>query len=143
MNWPRGLLLDTHAAIWLVEGSLDTLALDVIIHAGLADGVFISPVTAWEVGLLARTDADGFARYLFRPDPQTWFANLINQTMMKAQPLTNTAAIAASHLPGTFHKDPADRFLVATAREMDVALMTRDEKILDYGRQGHVRTWEC
>jgi PIN domain nuclease of toxin-antitoxin system len=51
--------------------------------------------------------------------------------------------LAASFLPGDFHNDPADRFLVATARVMGVALLTRDRKILDYAAAGHVRAIAC
>lgn len=43
------------------------------------------------------------------------------------------------YLPGGFRADPADRFLVATARTLDAVLVTRDEKILRYGRAGNVR----
>ncbi|WP_237143457.1 PIN domain-containing protein [Phyllobacterium zundukense] len=40
-------------------------------------------------------------------------------------------------LPGTFHKDPADRMIVATARALAAPLITADEKIRDYI---HVKT---
>jgi PIN domain nuclease of toxin-antitoxin system len=43
-------------------------------------------------------------------------------------------------LPGEIHRDPADRFLIATARHLGVPLMTIDERILAYGAAGHVQT---
>lgn len=138
---PRSLLLDTHAAIWLVEGQLGDDAVEAIVHAGLADGVFVSPVSAWEVGLLARPKASGGPSLQFLPDPQTWFSGLMGNAIIKLAPLTPSAAIAASSLPGNLHGDPADRLLIATAREMNLALMTRDREILAYSQAGHVRTY--
>ncbi len=138
---PRSLLLDTHAAIWLAEGKLDDHAVEAIVYAGLADGVFVSPVSAWEVGLLARPGAAGRPGLHFLPDPQTWFSNLMGKAIIKPAPLTPSAAIAASALPGSLHGDPADRLLIATARELKLTLMTRDREILAYGGAGHVRTY--
>jgi PIN domain nuclease of toxin-antitoxin system len=58
-------------------------------------------------------------------------------------PLSHRAAIAASSLPGRFHRDPADCLLIATAREFGVPLVTRDRRILDYAGQGHVDAIAC
>lgn len=52
-------------------------------------------------------------------------------------------AIDASHLPGNMHADPADRLLLATARHLDVPIVTRDARILDYARAGHVQVVPC
>jgi len=35
--------------------------------------------------------------------------------------------------------DPADRFIVATARRLDAVLLTRDAAVLEYGAAGHVK----
>lgn len=51
--------------------------------------------------------------------------------------LTNVV-VDATHLPGTFQKDPADRFIVATARHHRLTLVTGDEAILAYARGGFV-----
>jgi len=136
--WPRALLLDTHVAIWLMEGLLDGPTVEKLVYAGLADGVFVSPVSAWEVGLLARPKTNRPALQ-FLPDPASWFSNLMSKPVIKMATLTNSIAIGSSFLPDTFHSDPADRLLVATAREMNISLMTRDQNILDYGQGGHVK----
>jgi PIN domain nuclease of toxin-antitoxin system len=52
--------------------------------------------------------------------------------------LTPEIALDSSRLPATFHGDPADRIIVATARRMAARLLTRDQKLLEYGRQRHV-----
>ena len=47
--------------------------------------------------------------------------------------------IDSCQLPGDSHADPADRFLIATAREMNLTLVTGDKKILAYGKAGGVQ----
>lgn len=51
--------------------------------------------------------------------------------------------VTASFLPGPFHSDPADSLTVATAREMNLTLLTRDAEILAYGEAGNVKTQRC
>lgn len=143
MSHPRALLLDTHAAIWLAEGKLSDGVVAKIVHAGLGDGVYVSPVSAWEIGLLARPRPNGPPKVTFVPDPKSWFATLMSKPIIKEAPLTPAAAIDSSFLPGTFHGDPADRLLVATARTMGIAMLTRDLRILDYAKSGHVKAVRC
>jgi len=54
------------------------------------------------------------------------------------EPLLPQIAVEASSLPETFHRDPADRLIVATARVENATLMTRDQRILDYAARGHL-----
>ena len=56
---------------------------------------------------------------------------------------TPATAIAAPHLPGTIHGDPVDRILVATARHLNIPLVTSDAKITAYARQGFVSVLPC
>lgn len=57
---------------------------------------------------------------------------------LRLQELTPAVAIESTRLPGTFHADPADRFLVATTRRSVAAIATNDTRILRYARDGHV-----
>ena len=143
MIYSRALLLDTHAAIWLAEGKLSDSVLAHVVYAGLADGVFVSPVSAWEIGLLARPRPGGQPKVTFLPDPQAWFATLLSKPIIKEAPLTSAAAIESSCLPGRFHGDPADRLLVATARMTEIPILTRDKRILAYSNAGHVKAVRC
>lgn len=95
-------------------------------------------MSAWEIGLLSRKRG-----LRFLPDPKTWFARLMAGPGIREAALTAAAAIDASHLPGDFHADPGDRLIVATARDRDVPVVTRDRLILAYGAAGYVRTIEC
>jgi PIN domain nuclease of toxin-antitoxin system len=135
------VLLDTCAAIWLFEQQpLSQASLLAVRAAAGARAVLVSTVSAWEVGLLARRRQRALS---FAPSPQAWFDDLLALPGVRLLPLTHRAAIAASSLPGSFHRDPADCLLIATARELGVPLMTRDRRILDYASQGHVEVIAC
>ena len=70
---PPAVLLDSCAVIWLAEGSpMDDEALTAIAHAAGAEGLLVSPISAWEVGLLSRPKAGRGVTFL--PDPDIWFA---------------------------------------------------------------------
>jgi PIN domain nuclease of toxin-antitoxin system len=132
------LLLDTHAAIWLSEGSLSGEALARIVAARLVGRASISPVTAWEAGLLASR-----GRYAFTPDPSAWYAQFLGVLGLKEAGLTSRILLDSTTLPWAVHNDPADRMLIATARALDCALMTRDVAIHAYAAQGHVAVVPC
>jgi PIN domain nuclease of toxin-antitoxin system len=135
------VLLDTCAAIWLFEQQpLSQVSLSAIRAAAGSLAVFVSSVSAWEVGLLARRPRSALS---FRPSPEVWFDDLLALPGVRLIPLTHRAAIAASSLPGGYHRDPGDCLLIATARELGVPLVTRDRRILDYADQGHVDAIAC
>ena len=117
------------------HASLDAIR----VAAGMAR-VLISPVSAWEVGLLARKARGALS---FQPSPHDWFTDLLALPGMRLTPLNPRAAIAASYLPAPLHRDPADRLLIATARDLGVPLVTRDRRILDYAAQGYVEAIAC
>jgi len=139
---PTAVLLDTCAVIWLANGDpLENGADSRITDAALADGVFVSPVSAWEIGMLARPKAGRAITFL--PDPATWFARLMAGPAIKPAAFTADIAIAASGLPDPLHGDPADRLLIATARHLAMPIVTRDAKILAYAAAGHVSAIAC
>jgi PIN domain nuclease of toxin-antitoxin system len=51
--------------------------------------------------------------------------------------------VGSSNLPGRIHGDPMDRILISSARSLDMVLVTRDEPILAYSADGHLRTLAC
>ena len=141
MNLPRAVLFDTCALIWFIQAKLTRSVLEALQHAVDADGLFVSPVSAWEIGLINRPRRGGEPQFL--PDPHTWFSNLVGRPEIREAPLTWSAALGASLLPEPLHGDPADRLLIATAREMNAALATGDERILAYAEAGHVQVLPC
>ena len=67
-----------------------------------------------------------------------WVEEALATPGLTLVPLTPEIALDSSRLPGDFHGDPADRIIAATARRMGARLLTRDEKLLAYGRGHHV-----
>ncbi len=140
----RAVLLDTCAVIWLANGDpLAAEALAAIVAAGLADGVYVSPVSAWEVGMLSRLRPGRDPGPRFMPDPKTWFARVMAGPGIRQAALTPEIAIEASFLPGELHGDPGDRLLIATARHLGMPIVTRDRRIIDYAEVGWVRVIAC
>lgn len=144
MPAPAAVLLDTCAVIWLANGDpMDAQALAAISYAALAGGIFVSPASAWEVGLLSRVRGDKRPAVSFLPNPHSWFTRFMGGPGIVEAPLLAEIAIASSHLPDPLHGDPADRFIIATARHHQIPIITRDGKILDYAGQGHVTAIAC
>lgn len=138
------LLLDTCAVIWVFEDAPITAdARKAIETAEAVAEIFVSPVTAWEIGLLAQSRGDKPAKLSFRPDARTFVTNVFSWASVQVAPLTAEIAFDACYLPGDFHRDPADRFLVATARALGVPIVTRDEVIAAYAKAGHVALIDC
>lgn len=119
---------------------MSVASLDAIRVASRLARVLVSPVTAWEIGLFARRPRGTLS---FQPSPQGWFTDLLALPGVRLTPLSPGAAIAASYLPGQLHGDLADRLLIATARQLDVPLVTRDQRILAYAAQGYVQAIAC
>ena len=134
------LLWDTCAAIWIYEKArLAQAAIDAM-SAAHREGVpsYISPITAWEIGMLT---AHGRLQLLIKPE--RWFANLFDAPGVRLADLSADLLIASSYLPGKPPKDPTDRIIAATARDLGATLITRDKALLRYGEQGHVAVLEC
>jgi PIN domain nuclease of toxin-antitoxin system len=137
---PAPLLLDTCAVIWVAEdqriSETAALALD---EAHAADQfVYVSPITAWEVGLLVAR-----GRLTMIVKPQLWFGRLLDIANMRLADMTPDLLISSSFLPGEPPRDPADRIIAATAREYGYTLMTRDRLLLGYAEQGHIQAVCC
>lgn len=134
------LILDTCAAIWIVSNAdLAKEAVDALDRArDDREVVYVSPITAWEVGLLA---AKG--RFASPHSPRIWFTRLMAIESFRLAELSPAMLIDSSFLPGQPPRDPGDRIILATARELDLTIVTRDRAILAYGNGGHVRTLAC
>ena len=75
--------------------------------------------------------------------PQRWFEQLRAIPGVEVCDLSPEVLLSSSFLPGGVHGDPADRMLVATAREHDFTLLTRDEALLAYAGQGYLSALAC
>jgi PIN domain nuclease of toxin-antitoxin system len=140
----RPVLLDTCALIWLANG--DPLAPDAvarIVEAGLGAGVFVSTVSAWELGMLSRPKPGRGSGLQFLPEPKTWFARVMGGPGIKEAIMTRDIAIDAWWLPGDPPADPGDRLIISTARHFQAPVVTRDSRIIAYAHSGHVGVIEC
>jgi PIN domain nuclease of toxin-antitoxin system len=134
------LLLDTHAALWITRNERIAPAAEEAVNAAhQADGiVLVSPITAWEIGLLVARQ-----RLTLLMTPERWFRRLLDQPGVRLADMSPELLIASSFLPGKPPRDPADRILAATARDLGAMLITRDRRLLDYGAAGYVSVVAC
>ena len=134
------ILLDTCAVIWIAEDEPIAQEAAEALNAAHATGVatFISPISAWEVGLLVARE-----RLKLLIAPGRWFQRLLELRNVHLADMPPDLLIASSFLPGKAPHDPADRIIAATARDLGCTLMTRDRALLDYGEQGHVKVMPC
>ena len=122
----RRILCDTCALIWLATGDakLSRMARTVIRDAEL---LCFSSISIWEIARKVKTGE------LEIPVSPTLFADmLIKQYGMKELSLDNAVMLRSSALP-EIHKDPADRFIIATALLNDCVVATGDRRFLEYG----------
>jgi PIN domain nuclease of toxin-antitoxin system len=141
---PTAVILDTCAVIWLANGDpLAPEALAAIVHAGLAEGIHVSPASAWEIGMLSKSKPGRMAVLQFLPDPKTWFSTFMAGPGLKEAAITPAIAIDSSYLPGELHGDPGDRLIIATARHLGMPIVTRDSKIIAYSKSGLVAVIPC
>ena len=127
------ILLDTHTWIW--AHSATKLLSDEAknrIKQTPTDQRAIASISIWEFAMLMAKE-----RINVKINARRWLNNAIHKSGLKVIALTPEIAIEACNLPGEFHKDPADRIIVATARTQNCELLTKDRKILEYP---HVNT---
>lgn len=129
------ILLDTHAAIWSANGSLRPALTRTINAAADAAELLLSPITAWEIGMLVSKGRLELVRSV-----EDYVRALFGQPGIVTADLTPDIGVGASMLPG-FHADPADRIIVATAAAYGAQLVTRDKGLLAYAKA--TKTFRC
>ena len=100
--------------------------------------VGISAIMPWEVALLV---AKGRLRLAM--DVGVRIDRVLGSPGIDLCPIEPAIALDSARLPGEFHADPADRFLIAAARHWTAALVTADAAILEYSAAGHVPTMDA
>jgi len=130
------LVLDTHTLLWMVEahprlGAETTKALN---RAAREDRIAVSAITPWEIALLVSKKRIDVHR-----DPLEWVSAALLLPGVNLTPLEPEIAVASTRLPFDMHPDPADRILVATARQLGATLVTADRALLALSKEGHFR----
>ncbi|WP_206952155.1 type II toxin-antitoxin system VapC family toxin [Trinickia acidisoli] len=128
------IVLDTHALVWWVNGdsALSKKAKAAIGRELDGGQIVVSSISAWEVTMLVERE-----KLVLSMDVSSWLSMVGEIDAVRFAPVDAEIAIKSVELPGEFHKDPADRMIVATARKLAAPLVTRDDKIRAYA---HVRT---
>jgi PIN domain nuclease of toxin-antitoxin system len=128
------IIIDTHVWLWLLHdpGQLSNAARAQIEIEEAQNGILVSAISVWEIAVKSSLGK------LALPLPiDDWYALAKSHSGIVIEALKPEDAIASTQLPGDFHKDPADRIIVAMSRRYDVPLITCDNNILRYS---HVKT---
>jgi len=133
------LLLDTCAMLFLAdEARIDAETLSEISEASYDGRLYLSPISAWEIGVSVSK-----GRLSLPLAPLDFINEFVERMQAKLSPLTPAIMISSSNLPGRIHGDPMDRILIATARALNLVLVTSDQPILSYAEAGHLRALAC
>lgn len=119
------LLLDTHIWLWsLLEP--DRLSRPVARELEASDAeLWLSPITIWETLMLARKE-----RVVLEPNAPTWIRDQLARLPFRQAALTHEVALQTARVDVP-HRDPADRFLVATAQVYELTFVTADARLLE------------
>jgi PIN domain nuclease of toxin-antitoxin system len=137
MSKGSAIVLDTHVWLWFVDGNptLKKQAVANITTAAMAGNLLVPAICVWEIAMLQDR-----GRLTLNKPLADWISEALDLSGIAVAALSPDVAIESCKLPGSFHNDPADRMIVATARIENATVLTRDRRILDYGKQGFVST---
>lgn len=129
------LIIDTHIFLWLMEGNpeLSPKEIKCIQQFSKNDAILVSAISIWEIACLQK-----MGRITLKQPTENWVEEALQSPAIALAPLTPAILCESVALPGDFHKDPADRMIVATTRIMKATLLTRDKKILEYADNGFI-----
>jgi len=119
------LLLDTHVWLWTLT---DPARLGRRARGALARAtseLWLSPISVWELLVLAER-----GRVKLDDEPSRWAREALERSPVREAALTHEVALQSRELAPS-HPDPADRFIMATARVFELTLVTADEALLD------------
>jgi PIN domain nuclease of toxin-antitoxin system len=120
------VILDTHVWVWwlLPDSPLSARERRVLDDIAADKGILLPAICQWEAQMLHSKGR------IELPVPfATWLRRAAGTDMLTVLSLNADVVIAVDDLPGTFHGDPADRIIVASARAHDLPLATHDQAI--------------
>lgn len=128
-------VLDTHTWIWwhMQPDKLSTDVHDLLSNPDRYDVLLLSAISPWEFSKLLEKERLGISC-----DPEEWISQAFMMPKFLLVPLTPTIAYRSTSLPQPFHGDPGDQIIVATARDQNATILTKDRLIQAYP---HVRTF--
>jgi PIN domain nuclease of toxin-antitoxin system len=125
------IVLDTHTWLWYATES-EKLSKQAKARIKRAQALGVHPISCWEIAMLSNA-----GELKLTMDITQWVGHALERPKVELLPFTPAAAIRAAGLGDSFPGDPADRIIVGTALEMGAPLITKDQRITDWG---HVQT---
>lgn len=124
------VLLDTHILLWWLGPSnrLSSSQKEIIEQAGPEQPLWVSEISLWEIATLHSLN-----RIELRLPLRDWLEKATATPLVRRLGISPAVAAEVAALPDSFHRDPADRILVATARVYGATLLTKDQRILKAG----------
>ena len=119
-------LLDTHAWVWWICGDprLATREREALDSLSPSERPVLAEISLWEVAMLVER-----GRLELDMDLERWLTVASGPAAVELARVTPAVAAEVARLPEKFHRDPADRLIVATARVRKLRVLTRDRKI--------------
>ena len=127
-------LLDTHTWIWwhTSSKSLSRKVKAIIVEPNRYEELLLSAISVWEFCKLLEKRRLGISC-----DPEEWLGTALAMPKLRLVPLSPPIAYRSTVLPQPCPSDPADQIVIATAREENATILTKDEEMRRYR---HVRT---
>ena len=122
-------LLDTHTWIWwhMHPQNLSRRVKTLIGNTSRYDELLLSAISPWEFSKLLEKGRIGISC-----EPEGWIYAALDLPKLRLVHLSPILAYRSTILPQPFHNDPADQIIVATAREENATILTKDKNILEY-----------
>lgn len=122
------ILLDTHVWWWWITGEpgLSVAQKRLLAKVGPEEPAEVSDISLWEIATLV-----SLGRLSISLPLRDWLESAAAPPLVQRRAISPAVASEVASLPDTFHRDPADRIIVATARVHDATLLTRDRRIID------------
>ena len=125
---PKHIILDTHVWVWAADAHPNVQKLETF-----EGKLNISAISIWEVSMLVHKK-----RLKLNPNINSW-VDRCTRPPINLIPLEPAISLLSCQLPGTFHGDPADRIIVATALYLKIPLATTDKKIITYAQHNPLK----
>ena len=122
------IVLDTHAWFFWINDNIDQLTEKALKSIRSSDSLVVSVISCWEIAMLVVKE-----RLKLSIDVQQWINQALKYPGIQFIGIDPEIAVLSTRLPGHFHGDPADRFIVATCMKHHVPLLSKDKKIHEWG----------
>jgi PIN domain nuclease of toxin-antitoxin system len=122
------VLLDTHILRYWLARRLTRRQRAALQGASADEPLWVSDISLWEIATLSSLN-----RIRLHLPVRDWLEAAVSPPLVRRISMSPAVAAEVAALPDTFHRDPADRIIVASARNLGARLLTQDRRIIDSG----------